>query len=380
MNGNTRYTVMGAGHGAKAMAAHLSLMGFSVTLYNRTPENVDGIKERGGIELRSYKGGPHGFGKLQLVTSDLEEALREADVIMAVVPSTAHGDIADRVCRYLRDGQIVVLNPGRTGGAMEFDNVLRERSCPADVTIAEAQSFIYRSRSTGPAEAQIFRIKDAVPLAALPANRTDRVLGVLQTALPQFVDGINVLHTGLNNVWSVLHPALALVNAGRIESTTGEFSLYVDGVTPAVARLLEVLDSERVAVARALGVGTQTTVEWLRAGYDSRGDNLREVILNTPGYRDVKAPRTLNHRYLVEDVPMSLVPIVGLGQRHGISVKGMDGIIRLARIVQGTDYRRRGRRLRRLGIARLSASELLLYVNEGVLYGRPPSVNRTSSS
>lgn len=58
----------------------------------------------------------------------------------------------------------------------------------------------------------------------------------------------------------------------------------------------------------------------------------------------------------------------------------MDGIIRLACIVQGTDYRRRGRRLRRLGIARLSASELLLYVNEGVLYGRPPSVNRTSSS
>jgi len=70
MSGNTRYTVIGAGHGGKAMAAHLSLMGFPVTLYNRTPENVDGIKERGGIELRSYKGGPHGFGKLQLVTSD----------------------------------------------------------------------------------------------------------------------------------------------------------------------------------------------------------------------------------------------------------------------------------------------------------------------
>jgi len=370
MSGNTIYTIIGAGHGGKAMAAHLTLMGFPVTLYNRTPESVSSIKERGGIELRSYEGGPHGFAKLQLVTSDLEEALREAEVIMAVVPSTAHRDIARRVCRYLRDGQIVVLNPGRTGGAIEVDNVLRERSCPADVTVAEAQSFIYRSRSTGPAEAQIFRIKDAVPLAALPANRTDRVLEVLQTAFPQFIDGSSVLHTGLNNVWSVLHPALALVNAGRIESTAGEFSFYVDGVTPAVARLLEVLDSERVAVATALGVRTQTAAEWLRAAYHSRGDNLREVILNNPGYRDVKGPRTLNHRYLLEDVPMSLVPIVGLGRRHGVSVKGMDGMIRLACIVQGTDYRRRGRRLRRLGIARLSASELLRYVNEGVLYGQ----------
>jgi opine dehydrogenase len=370
MSGDTRFAVIGASHGGKAMAAHLSLMGFPVTLYNRTPENVSHIEERGGIELKSYKGGPHGFAALRSVTSDLGEALAEAQVVMVVVPSTAHRDVARRMCRYLRDGQIVVLNPGRTGGAIEVDNVLRERSCPADVTVAETQSFIYRSRSTGPAEAQIFRIKDAVPLAALPANRTDRVLGVLETAFPQFIDGGSVLHTGLGNVWSVLHPALALMNAGRIESTKGEFSFYVDGVTPAVARLLEALDGERVALARALGVHTQTAMEWLRAAYDSRGDNLREVILNNPGYRDVKAPRSLTHRYLREDVPMCLVPIVGLGRRHGVSVKGMDGIVRLACIVQGTDYRRRGRRLRRLGITRLSASELLRYVNEGVLYGQ----------
>jgi opine dehydrogenase len=168
----------------------------------------------------------------------------------------------------------------------------------------------------------------------------------------------------------VLDPALTLVNAGRIESTAGEFSFYLDGVTPAVARLLGELDSERVAVARALDVCTQTAMQWLQAAYDSRGENLREVILNNPGYRDVKAPRSLNHRYLLEDVPMSLVPIVGLGRRHGVSVKAMDGIIRLACFLQGTDYRRRGRRLRRLGITRLSASELTRYVNEGILYSQ----------
>jgi len=371
MSDKTRYCVIGAGHGGKAIAAHLSLMGFPVTLYNRTPENVDVIRERGGIELTSYKGGPHGFAELQLVTSNLDEAVREVEVIMVVVPSTAHRDIAQRVCRYLQDGQVVVLNPGRTGGAIEFQNVLRQRSCPADVTVAEAQSFIYRSRSTGPAEAQLFRIVDAVPLAALPADRTGRVLEVLQDAYPQFIDGVDVLHTGLNNVWSVLHPALALLNAGRIESTTGEFSFYVDGVSPAVARLLEVLDAERVALARVLGVSTQTAVEWLHTVYDSRGANLREAILSSDAYRDVKAPRTLNHRYLLEDVPMCLVPIVGLGRRHGVSVKGIDGVIRLAQMVQGADYRRQGRRLSRLGIARLSASELGLYVDEGVLYGPP---------
>jgi opine dehydrogenase len=307
---------------------------------------------------------------LQSATSDLGDALETAEVIMVVVPSTAHRHIARNLSRHLHDGQIVVLNPGRTGGAIEFANLLRERSCPAEVTVAETRSFIYRSRSTGPAEARILRIKDAVPLAALPASQTGQVLSVLETAFPQFIDGGNVLQTGLNNVWAVLHPALTLLNAGRIEATAGDFSFYTDGVTPSVARLLERLDSERVAVAGALGVGTESAVEWLRAAYDSRGDNLREAILNNPGYRDVKAPHTLNHRYLLEDVPMCLVPIVGLGQRHGVSVKAMDGLIRLACIVQGTDYRRRGRRLGRLGITRLSASELARYVNEGVLYGQ----------
>ncbi len=62
MNNNTRFTVIGAGHGGKGMAAHLALMGFPVTLYNRTPENINTIKARGGIELKSFEGGPHGFG------------------------------------------------------------------------------------------------------------------------------------------------------------------------------------------------------------------------------------------------------------------------------------------------------------------------------
>jgi opine dehydrogenase len=213
-------------------------------------------------------------------------------------------------------------------------------------------------------------MKDAVPLAALPATRTPLVLEALNVAYPQFIDGVNVLHTGLNNVWAVLHPALTLLNAGRIESASGEFEFYIDGVTPSVAHMLEVVDRERVAVATHLGVHTQTAMEWLRMAYDATGENLFEAIHNNPGYRDVEAPRTLNHRFLLEDVPMSLVPIVGLGRRHGVSVKCMDGIVRLVCILQEIDYRRKGRRLRRLGIARLSASELRRYVNEAVLYGQ----------
>ena len=367
MSKNTRYTVIGAGHGGKAMAAHLALMGFPVTLFNRTSENVAAIKARNAIQLNSYEAGPHGLAQLALVTSDMAEALESAEIIMVVVPSSAHADIARMVAAHLHDGQIVLLNPGRTGGAMEFAKVLTDEGCTADVTLAEAETFIYASRSDGPAEARIFRIKDAVPLAALPATRTKKVLDALETAYPQFIDGENVLHTGLNNMGAVFHPALTLLNAGRIESTLGEFQFYIDGVTPAVGRVLEVLDRERVTVASALGIRARTGLEWLKMAYDATGEDLAEAIHNQPGYRGIMAPRTLHHRYLFEDVPMSLVPMAALGQRYGVSVRGMDSIIRLACFVHRTDYWRQGRTLDKMGIEQWSVSELTQYVQEGVV-------------
>jgi len=362
----TRFTVIGAGHGGKGMAAHLALMGFPVTLYNRTPENINAINARRGIDLKSFEGGPHGFGHLERVTSDMGEALQDADVIMVVVPSTAHADIANLAAPHLEDGQIIVLNPGRTCGALEVTNIFRQRGIKADVTVAEAETLIYASRSDGPAMARLFSIKEAVPIAALPATRTQRVLDALAPAYPQFIDGISVLHTGLNNMGAIFHPALALLNVGRIETTLGEFQFYVDGVSPSVARVLEVLDRERVTVASALGIRARTALEWLQMAYHATGEDLYEAIHNQPGYYGIQAPPTLNHRYITEDVPMSLVPIAALADSYGVSVHGMESIILWACIIHRTDYWRRGRTLDKLGIKDWSVSEITKYVMEGV--------------
>ena len=362
-----KYTVIGSGHGGKAMAAHLALMGARVTLYNRTAEHVTVIKKRGGIDLESGEGGPHGFGKLTKVTSDMGEALKDAAIIMVVVPSSAHADVAQKAAQFLKGEQIVILHPGRTCGAIEFAKVIRDNGCKADVTVAEAETFIYASRSDGPAQARIFRIKEAVPLAALPATRTQQVLEAIAPAYPQFIDGVNVLQTGLNNMGAIFHPALTLLNAGWIEATHGDYQFYIDGVTPSVARVLEVLDRERVTVASSLGIRARTALEWLKLAYDTIGEDLHEAIHNQPGYYGIKAPPTLNHRYIFEDIPMSLVPLASLGERYGVSVRGMDAIIRLACIVHRTDYWRRGRTLDKLGINDLSVGELTRYVNEGVM-------------
>jgi opine dehydrogenase len=364
MNDHMKYTVIGAGNGGKAMAAHMALMGKEVTLYNRTYANIEVIAERGGIDLDN-PGGLDGFGRLAKVTDNMEVALNGADLIMVVVPSSAHHDIAQAMAPYLQDDQIVLLHPGRTCGAIEFDQTLRQSGCTAKPIIAEAETFIFASRSEGPSQARIFRIKESVPLAALPATANQKVLEAVHTVYPQYISGGNVLKTGLNNMGAVFHPTIALLNAGWIETTHGDFQFYIDGVSPSVARLLEAVDRERCTVASSLGIRARTGLEWLAMAYDARGTDLFEAIHNQTGYYGIKAPATLQHRYIFEEVPMSLVPIAALGQRYGVSVRAIDAIIRLACIVHNTDYWRKGRTLDRLGIADLSVEELTKYVETG---------------
>jgi opine dehydrogenase len=361
---NIPITVIGAGHGGKAMAAELAAREFPVRLFNRTFANIEVIAERGGIEL-GFWNGQTVFGPIQIATDDMAIALDGAKLIMVVVPASAHYNIASVCAPYLQDGQVIVLNPGRTGGAMEFKQVLLKNNCQAEVVIAEAETFLFASRSMGPAEAHIFRRKNSLPIAAFPATKTPYVLEILQEAYPQFTAARSVLYTSLNNMGAVFHPALTLLNAGWIEFCQGRFQFYIEGVTPAIAAMLERVDRERVTVATAMGVRAQTATEWLMRAYSAHGDDLNAAIHANPGYKGINAPTSINHRYVFEDVPFSLVPIAALGHRFGVDVQGIETLINLACIMHGTDYRHRGRTLARMGLEGLSIEEITRLVETG---------------
>ena len=350
------FCVLGAGHGGLAMAGHLALMGFTVNLYNRTKERIWAIQQRGGVEL---EGEIEGFGRLNVVTHLVEEAIGDADVLMVVVPATGHRFIAEVCAPYLRNGQIVILNPGRTLGAIEFMQVLKEKACKADAIISEAQTLIYASRATNPGQAKIFRIKNSVPLACIPAYKIPDVLKVIRTAYPQFVPGTNVFRTSFDNIGAVFHPTITILNSGWIEDKI-DFEFYIQGASPSICRVLEKLDAERVEVAAALGINSITAREWLYRAYDVTGRNLNEAMMANAGYRGIVAPNTLNVRYITEDVPMSLVPIASLGDMLGVATPTIKSIIHLASMLHEKDYWETGRTVERLGIQGLSVRELRL--------------------
>ncbi len=356
------FCVLGAGHGGMAMAGHLGLMGYKVNLYNRSDERIDPIRFTGGIEL---SGMVEGFGRINLATADIEEALDGVDILMVVVPANGHRFIAEQVAPFLRDGQIILLNPGRTGGALEVYSVFREKKVKADVIIGETQTLLYASRSINPAQVRIFGIKNTIPVAALPGQKTAELVKILRAVYPQFIPGDNVLKTSLNNIGAVFHPALTVLNAARIESTRGEFQFYMEGITPSVANVLEAVDEERVAVAAALGIRGMSAREWLYMAYDAPGRTLYEAIQNNHGYKGINAPAIIDHRYLWEDVPMSLVPIASLGDHLDVPTPTIKNIIHLASLLTKTDYWSMGRTVEKMGLAGLSVAQIRRLALEG---------------
>lgn len=353
-------TIIGAGNGGVAMAGHLGLKGHRIRLYSRDEAKVAPVRAAGGITVT---GAVNGFGPVECATTDLAEAVHGADVIMVTTPASAHAAVVRELAPHLHHRQIVVLNPGRTGGALEVQQVLR--TAERNNIVVETQSFIYASRAQRPDYAHIYDIKREVPIAALPGRRTPGVLRILRRLFPEFVGANSVLDTSFANIGAIFHPAPLILNASKVDSGV-PFDYYHEGITPSVAALMERIDAERLAVAAALGVITMSARDWLASAYGAKGATLYEAIQCNESYRGIKAPQTLRHRYISEDVPTGLIPIASFGRHLGLPTPFTESLIQMACGVTATNYWMIGRTVESLGLANMSPAEIRAYVETGM--------------
>jgi opine dehydrogenase len=340
------WAIIGGGNGGQALAGHLALMGHTVRLYDIIPETVAAIQRQGGIWV---DGAVEGFGPLALATTHMDQALAGADMVMVVAPAVAHREIARACAPCLADGQVVLIHPGATGGALEFRKVLADEGCRAEVALSETNSLLYACRSRRPGQASIFGIKRELLVAALPASETDPVLKALRPVFPQMVAASNVLQTSLGNPNAMMHPAPTLLNTSLIESQR-EWLYYWDGITPTIGAFVEALDRERLAVAEAFGLHLEDIRTWYRRAYGAAGDTLSEAVRNNPAYAGVKGQKTLHTRYLLEDIPTGLIPMAALGRAAGVAVSRMELVIALGQYLTGKDLTSGGRTLANLGL------------------------------
>ncbi len=354
--------IIGAGNGGQALAAYFAMKGFDTSLFNRSRWRIEPIIENRRIKL---EGEVKGVFEVSFATTNLEEAIKSRKLLMVVVPAFAHKEVAERMAPFVEDGQIILLNPGRTGGALEFKNVFKSKGVKKDVIIAEAQTFVFASRMSNPGVVKILRIKNAVPIAALPSKRNSELKEVMNQVMPEFEVVDNIIYTSFNNIGAVFHPATLLLNAARIESTAGKFEFYLEGISNSVAKVLEKIDEERCNVMRVFGVEPLTSVNWLKYAYDVVGKNLYEAIHNNSGYQGILAPPSIDNRYITEDVPMSLVPISSFGKEFGISTPIINSIIHLANIMMEEDYFKSGRTVESLGLKGKKVEEIIKLLEEG---------------
>ena len=345
-----RIAVIGAGNGGCAIAGHLAMMGHEVVLYSYFDSEIEKLRVSKTIELT---GVISGVGKLHRVTSNIEEAICNAEIIMIVTIANVHGELAKQMSRYLSDGQLVVLNPGRTGGAIEFKVALDSVGFDKKIYLAEAQTLIYACRLAGDALVNIIGMKERVMLSTLPASDTSYVLKILSSLYHCFIPVENVLVTSLENIGAIFHPCVVLFNAATIERGT-QFYFYRD-MTRRVAEFIEMFDKERINVGKAYGIELMPVKEWISYSYDKiEGETLLERMRNNPAYYNIKAPVSIESRQLLEDIPTGLVPIFELGQLKNVDMPLFQSIIRICSTLLGKDFITEGRTLKKMGIDSLS--------------------------
>ena len=331
--------IIGGGHQGLAMAAHLSLNGIKCYLWNRTESNIREIIETGEI---SCEGVVQGVAHIEHASTDIAENLQK--VIMVTTPSSAHKDIAKLLAPYVDESYTIVLNPGRTFGALEFAKVLKQNGCCSLPKIAETQTIVYTCRREKSNAVAIYAMKKDVLISTVDKSNLAKILDKIPECMKQYLKPTDsFIETSLGNVGMVLHCAPVLMNIGWIENDKVDFKYYYEGISSSIARFLEKIDAERVAVSKAMGNEVETLVEWLKRTYGTTGDSLFECLQNNKYYANIDAPLSIHHRYLDEDVPNGLVPVESAGKVFNIETPNISLVIDLANAVMECDYREIGR-------------------------------------
>jgi opine dehydrogenase len=358
----TRVAVLGAGNGGLATAFEWSRQGHEVAIYSHADysEQIPPIQERGGI---TSTGVLSGFAEIRLATTDIAEAMSDAEVVLAVGPAYATSSLGTEAGPHLRAGMSVVVCPGSCLGSLAFKRAAGLDLYDESILVGETSTLPFAVRATGPAEIRVFHHFDrGLFAAAAPRSATPRLLEVLRTVWPHAEEASSVFQTALQNGNPVIHPAVTLLNAALIDRTGGDFAFYEEGVTSSTGRLMEAVDAERFAIAEALGITilSEPAIGVLQ-GYMTE-ENYTTGYSKAPGFLGIKAQDSLDNRYLTEDVGYSMVFFTDLARSLRVATPVMDAVVQIASVVLGRDFSFEATRtMQGLGLAELSPEALRRY-------------------
>lgn len=371
-----KVAVLGAGNGGRMAAADMGSMGYEVALYSRSEEKVAAIREKGGIEVLDIDSKPMGFfGPVACATSDIAEAVKGAQVILNPVPYFVCEEYARLVAPHLEEGQVVIYL-GKGGASLTWGKVLKEMEIDKRVYLADCNTLPYGSSKVGDDQVRLENRVQNLIIATFPGKDIDFVSEVVEIIYPQkngyvIRKGQNAVDSTLVDYNAITHTPPMICNAARLEMGEEDFHLFGKKEnTPAVVNLVKLLDRERMAIGKKLGLKQNTLEEEIMmVKWNPNGEDyvlpLYDAI-HTPFLEVCEGPFSLDVRHLTEDVPYGLVTFSSLGKMVGVPTPVSDAIITIAEGLLDRDFWSIGRTVETMGFdPAWTVDELRQYLMEG---------------
>ena len=344
-----RVAILGAGNIGFATAALLAYGGHAVTVWSPSGRGTAALA---GGEL-ACTGAVSGTVRVTVAAS-AGAALDGAEVAFICAPAYAHPPIIEAAAPHLRAAQTVIIMP-----AGPLSPLLVAGRCK----LVGLSTTVMTARRGAGAEVNIPTIRDRLDLAALPARGNADALALMQALFgDRFGVQDNLLGIALSNVNPVVHVPLMLGNLSRVDRA--ERWPQYDNLTPSVAAMIEAVDAERLAVARAFGLTVPSVEDHFARSFGVPRGRLADMAAAVHAQRGgPPGPVTLEDRYLVEDVPYGLAFYCTLARIAGVNAPATEACIRLAEAALGRPLAADNRIAAALGLERMDRATLLAAVS-----------------
>ena len=213
---NKPIAIIGAGNGGQTTAAWLANQGYKTRIFDVMEDTVAKLNELGGVNIYGNTDYP-GFGKIEFATTDMEKAIEGCELILLILPENYHDSIAVKMAPYLKDGQIVVLNPASGLGAISFKKTLTDAGCTSDVTLAVTCTLLFAARIKETGDVLVTGQKTELSIVAFPGNRKQIVEDAMYPVFSQHIFANNIIDTAMENLNLAFHPGPTLLYTAQIE-------------------------------------------------------------------------------------------------------------------------------------------------------------------
>ncbi len=348
-----KIAIIGAGNGGRAFAAYFSKLGYQVNLIYNTYENLQEIHNNKTIESSGLIKGKF---SLNLVTNNFGNGIKDVRLILIVLPANLHLPIVQKIIPYLHTGQILLLNPGRTFGAIETYNEIKKYRPNLDVKVGETQTLLFTCRKIQDTGVHIYYIKNKVDYCFYPEYNNKLVFKFINRLFPQLNPVNDIFSTSLNNIGAIIHPSITIMNTGSI-CREKSFKFYCEGVTPEIAQIVRRADEERCRILKAIGQKCLNFLDWAKYVYKCKKSTYLDVFHSIACYKNINSPTSIEYRYLTEDIPTGLVPLISMGRYLRIPTPVMNSLVTIANTILGINFHQLGRTVPKLNLYEMIESK-----------------------